>query len=133
MGRIAIATALFVVCSPVGAACEPGKGDPSACITGVWDVFLRNPKDPAPNVRLKHFVHTSPDDKFGGGVNTDDLSRLHDALLPVAGNSFSASGVAFDVQAEFRLTPDKPAIFTMKTNAKDQTDPQLTNFYRSAA
>src|SRR5262245_47141437 len=131
MERLALAIALFAGSIALGIACEPGKSstDPS-CITGVWDVFLPNPKAPAPNVKLKHFVHTSPDDKFGGGVNTDDLIRLHDALHPVAGTVFAASGVAFDVQAEFTLTPDKPATFRMKTNAKDQTDPQLTNFYR---
>jgi hypothetical protein len=133
MGRTAIAVILFIASLSVGSACEPGKsaGDPS-CITGVWDVFLPNPKDPAPNVRLKHLVLASPDDKCGGGVNHDDLLRLQGALQPLAGQAFAASGDAFDVQAEFALTPDKPATFKMQTNAKDTSDPQFTNFYKGA-
>jgi hypothetical protein len=134
MERTALAIVLFVVTLSAGAACEPGKGaaDPS-CITGVWGVYLPNPTDPAPNVKLEHFAHASPDDKYGQGVNHDDLMRLHGALQPVAGTAFAASRDAFDVQAEFTLTPDKPATFTMKTNATNTSDPQFTNFYRGAA
>lgn len=133
MVRALLATFLLVVSFSVAAACEPGKSanDPS-CITGVWGVYLPNPKDPASNVKLKAFQHMSPDDKLGQGVNHDDLMRLHGALQPVA-KAFSASRDAFEVMARFTLTPDKPATFEMKTNAKSTSDPQFTNFYNGAA
>ncbi|MCC4589680.1 hypothetical protein LL974_00875 [Xanthomonas campestris pv. cannae] len=98
-------------------------------------IYLPEPHGtPAPNIQLAHFQYMSPDEACARNVDRAVLMRLHDRIKPIAASAFAHSKASFSVMVRYTLTPDKPAVFEMRTTTTPATEEaRLTAFYNGAA
>jgi hypothetical protein len=117
--------------SQAGAAADQLAKDKLLCPGEAMSIYLPNPEGvPAPNIRMANFQYMSVDDPCGRNVDSNELTRLHASVKPIAAAAFSSSQANFSIMIRFTLTPNELATIDMQQkNAPESEMAKLTQFY----